>query len=328
MPGNLLNADTSFPEFTEGQSSKEKIDIVMNYLFMLLEQLRYSMSNLGRDNFNDAEFEDITNMITEPLYVQLEDDEKNIAALQITARGLTSRVTDVEGNVSQLTQTSNALMSRMSDAEGNISTLTQTSESLQSQISDTAGTVSTLSQTINGLTLSVSNGSKQSVIRIMSGGVQIGSSGTISMSGMVTFNDLSTQGQTVINGGNITTGTISAINISGCMITGSVFRSILQASGALGGEIQMCYLTENYVAGGICLNDQGAGSSTERKYRMFIYTNTVNEVGFAMKLQSASGMSFEAAENTYIGSGTSCVIEAPNIELKGNVYVNGTLLTV
>ena len=59
MPSNMLNNDTMFPTFTEEQSSGEKIDLILNYLRMLVEQLRYSTYNLGVDNFNDAELNEL-----------------------------------------------------------------------------------------------------------------------------------------------------------------------------------------------------------------------------------------------------------------------------
>lgn len=51
------------------------------------------------------------------------------------------------------------------------------------------------------------------------------SSQSISFSGMVSFTDLSTSGWTTINGDNITTGTIEAIDIYGCTIEGSTFKA-------------------------------------------------------------------------------------------------------
>ena len=155
MPSNLLNADTSFPQFTEGQSDKEKIEKITSYLFMLLEQLRYSLSNLDKENFNDAGFDEIVDIITEPVYIQLADDEQRIAALQVTAQGLSARISDAEGNITALTATSTSLTSRITSAEGSISTLQQTATSLTSRISDAEGNISTLSQTVNGMTLSV-----------------------------------------------------------------------------------------------------------------------------------------------------------------------------
>ena len=74
------------------------------------------------------------------------------------------------------------------------------------------GDFSELEQKVNGFTISVTNGTTSSIIKLMSGSTVI-SSQTISMSGLVTFTDLSTAGQTTINGANIMTGTISADSI-------------------------------------------------------------------------------------------------------------------
>ena len=314
MPSNLLTADTTFPTLTQEQSTDEKFEKITSYLYMLLEQLRYSMGNLDKENFNDAGLEEIANIITEPVYVQLKDDEANIAALTVTAAGLGARLSDAEGNITQLTATTTSLTSRISSAEGSISTLQQTATSLTSRISDAEGNISSLTQTVNGMTLSVTNGSSSSTIRLLANGVQL-SSQSISFSGMVSFTDLSTSGWTTINGDNITTGTIEAIDIYGCTIEGSTFKSVLKADGT--------------VAGGIRLDDQGAGTEYERTYRMFIYTNYVQGVGFAMKLQSASGISMEADENVFLYAGTRMTIRGDSgIYLTGDVYVNGTLLQV
>ena len=325
MPSNLLNADISFPQFTEEQSDAEKIEKITSYLFMLLEQLRYSMSNLDKENFNDAGFDEIANIITEPVYIQLADDDQRITALQVTAQGLSGRISDAEGNISSLTATATSLTTRITNAEGSISTLQQTATSLTSRISDAEGNISTLSQTVNGLTLSVSNGSSSSTIKLLANGVQL-SSQSISFSGMVTFTDLETSGWTTINGDNITTGTIEAIDIYGCNIEGCTFRSILKGNGNIGGEIEMCYINSNYIAGGIRLDDQGAGTEYERQYRMFIYTDTILGVPFCLKIHSANGMSIDSDEIIAILAEGNITIRGPEIRLVGDVYYNGTLL--
>lgn len=225
MPSNILAADTSFPQLTDQQTTDEKFSVLTNYLYMLLEQLRYSMANLGRENFNDTAFQDIANLITEPVYVQLEDVDGNIASLYATAESLTSRMGDAEGNISVLQQTSTSLTSRISDAEGNISVLQQTSQSLTSRISNAEGDISSLTQTVNGFTLEVSNGSTSSVIRLLSGSAEI-SSQTIQMNGLVTFTGLA-NGTTTINGGCIKTGLIDADRLN---LTGAITFSDLSSS--------------------------------------------------------------------------------------------------
>lgn len=323
MPSNILTTDTSFPQLTEEQSTDEKFGVITNYLYMLLEQLRYSMANLGRENFNDAEFDNIANIITEPVYVQLEGVEGEVASLQLTAQSLTSRITDAEGNISTLQQTSNSLMARVQDAEGNISSLQLTAQSLTTRITNAEGAVSSLTQTVNSITLSVSNGEYSSTIRLLMDGIVM-SSRTIQFSGMVTFSDLEGSGTTIINGDNIQTGTISAINISGCIIEGSTFRSTLSYNGGVGGEIEFYYLSNYYLAGGIRLDDQGAGTQYENRYRMFVYTESVAGVAFAMKLQAAGGISIEAGEAVYVRAGEGVSINANSrIDLNGNLYING-----
>lgn len=332
MPSNLLNADTAFPQFTRETSDSEKIEQITSYLFMLLEQLRYSLYNLDKDNFNDAGLEEIGKIFTDPVYVRLEGAEGGIHELNVTAQLLSSRIEDAEGNVSQLQQTAKTLTSRITDTEGNVSSLQQTAQSLSSRISDAEGNVSTLTQTVNGMRLSVVNGESSSTITLTANGVGI-SSQDIRFTGMVTYSGLS-GGTTTIDGACIKTGTISAVNISSCTIEGCTFRSVMQGYGSYGGEIQFCYLYNWMVAGGIRLDDQGAGTDTEARYRMFLYTNNVMGVSFAMKLESAGGVSIVSPRNVYLNGGGELTADADRILLRGgdiylsgNVYINGALYT-
>ena len=262
MPSSLQTLDTAFPKIDDHQTTEENFNQVVNYLYMLLENLRYTLGNLGEDNFNDTELDSIGKLITEPVWARIADDEGNIHTLNVTAQNLLSQVSDLDGNLSALQQTAETLSSRITTADGNISALTQTAESLSSKISDAEGNISSLSQTVNGLSskistaegnisslqqtasslstkvsnvegsvstltqtvngfsLSVSNGTSSSTIKLMSGSTVI-SSKSISFSGMVTFSDLSAKGSTTINGGNITTGEIDAVDIRGVKVYGS-----------------------------------------------------------------------------------------------------------
>ena len=215
MPGNLLNADISFPDLTGEQSTQEKFRLVENYLYMLLEQLRYSFGNIGMENFNDSELDSLVNLITEPIYVQLEDEAGNIASIAATAEQLVSRMTDAEGNISVLQQTSTTIMSQVSDLEGNVSTLQQTSQSLAAQVSNVEGNVSKISVTVSGITQSVSDletGMSQT-LRISPNGVTI----TNAQGDAVTF-----------DGGQIdaTSLYVNAANIRGTLQIGQLPSSV------------------------------------------------------------------------------------------------------
>ena len=175
MPSNILTTDTSFPNLNGNQSTDEKFRLITNYLYMLLEQLRYSMANLGLENFNEKEFDDIVNLITEPVYVQLSDLEGNVSSLTVTAEQLNSRMSDAEGNISTLQQTSNSFSTQITDLQGNVSTLQQTSQAFNVRLTNAEGDLAQVTVTVNGITQSVSDletGLSQTV-RIAPNGVTI-----------------------------------------------------------------------------------------------------------------------------------------------------------
>lgn len=67
MPGSILNADINFPHFTGQESTEQKIDTIQNYLFMLYEQLRYSMGNLGTENFSEGGIKDLEQIVAKKI---------------------------------------------------------------------------------------------------------------------------------------------------------------------------------------------------------------------------------------------------------------------
>lgn len=157
MPGNILSADTQFPNFAGQENPAEQIRTIRNYLYMLLEQLRYTLNNLDAGNFNTEGLKEIQDAISQPILKQLSDTDGNLAELQVTAVGLASRVSSNEGDISQLEQTAQGLSSRVVDAEGNISSLQQTANGLSSRVTSAEGNISSLQQTENGLSSRVSN---------------------------------------------------------------------------------------------------------------------------------------------------------------------------
>ncbi len=46
--------DAGLPRFSGGESTEEKVSAIQNYLFMLLEELRFLLRHLGKDNFTQA----------------------------------------------------------------------------------------------------------------------------------------------------------------------------------------------------------------------------------------------------------------------------------
>ena len=212
MPTNLSAADASFPQLTEKQSTDEKIEKIQSYLYMLLESLRFQLSNIEKENFNDTAFEEISDIITEPVYAQISDVEGNVTSLGLKADGLSVLIQNAEGEISTLQQTAKSLSSRVTTAEGEASTALQTAKSI---------------------TLNVTNSTDSSTIQLSADGITTQSK-TIKFTGEVVFkSDLSTEGSTTINGANITTGTITGRTISGGTITGATITGNTISGGTI-----------------------------------------------------------------------------------------------
>ena len=177
MPGNILNADTGFPQFTGDESSDAKIDKVMNYLYMLLEQLRYSLNNLDADNFNDTGLREIGEGIARPLQTSFENEFLKTNALiegisdefgsQI--RLLTDWVgTDADGNlvssaasITQSVDANSAQITLLNQWKGTTSSSLAAVQTLASQneakISSLTSWKNTAEDDIDGLAASVAS---------------------------------------------------------------------------------------------------------------------------------------------------------------------------
>ena len=67
MPDRMHLIDTGFPNFSGYEKTEEKVEAIQNYLFMLLEELRFLLRNLDGDNFNDAGLAEIAQSVAAAL---------------------------------------------------------------------------------------------------------------------------------------------------------------------------------------------------------------------------------------------------------------------
>ena len=264
MPTAQMLTEEALPKYHAEDRDSDRIKTIYNYLFMLVEQLRYSLGNISEDNFNPASLDKIKSDISEPIYRRIEDSD---------------------GNISSLTQTASSLTSRISNNEGDISSLTQTCSSLTSRISNAEGDISSISQTVNGISLSVSNESGQSTISLIRNGIAV-SSETIVFSGFVRFTDLSTSGSTTINGDNITTGSIKVDLIKPNSQGWIVFDASISASALEGRRLGMDENVE------IVLGSQSAVPIVQSSYPKSIYMQSYDPVIFSQTPKVRSGNDF------------------------------------
>lgn len=205
MPSNWLYIDTNFPSFTQKESDGEKIETMQDYLFMLVEQLRYTLRNLDLKNMNKAAMNGFLQNIREPIYAKIEDTNKNVNELSITAKGLSTRISNAEGSITQLGATADGLATEIRNAKGDITQLGATANGLSARISSNEGSITNLTadvngirtqvsgkinsseaqtlinQSLDGITLSATSGESGTVFKLMYDGAVLASTGSVDL---------------------------------------------------------------------------------------------------------------------------------------------------
>ena len=171
MPTTFQLVETTFPN-GEGKDTQEQINGVYDYLFVLLEQLRYTLFNLDGSNINQNALSEFIKNISEPIYAKIEDTDKNVNEISITAKGLDARLSNAEGDITQLDTTAKGLQVSVSNLDGAITNIKTDVNGIRATVSgkiDGTEAQSLINQSINGITLSVSSGSGGSTFTLKSG---------------------------------------------------------------------------------------------------------------------------------------------------------------
>ncbi len=118
---------------------------------------------------------------------------------------------------SQIIKTAEEITLKVEATDDRVSNLSLKIDSFETRIQGAENQVSSIAQKVDSITLSVSNEEASSTIQLKAGSTVI-SSQEIKMTGVVTFEDLSTEGKTTIHGGNIETDTLRVNNLYGSYV--------------------------------------------------------------------------------------------------------------
>lgn len=119
---------------------------------------------------------------------------------------------NLQGRMLEIVTTVDGLRVKASELDGKYAELRLEVNHFGVELSDTkAELYSAIDQTVGSIKLEVSNKGSTSTLTLRAGDAVLSSTNVV-ITGFVTFNSLSTKGQTTINGGNITTGTITSSN--------------------------------------------------------------------------------------------------------------------
>lgn len=262
---------------------------------------------------------------TNELYRDLEMTQ---STLTDTANGLQSQITqtaeeinlrvtnEVEGLESEISQTAEQISLRVTnEVAGLESKITQTADSITSTVTDQINeTKSEIKQTTDSISLKVDNQGElvaQLVLDVNG----------INARGYVTFTDLAGTGTTVINGSNITTGTISAdrINMRGAISWGDLDEdckdTIASYAGADGDDANVPDYIHNTYIDAVTIKSptiQGGTLSAGTTADGYCYL-------------SSTGFNFHSSEKPICGIGYySAHKELPYILLGGGIDEWGT----
>lgn len=184
MPSNWLYIDTNFPSFTQKESASDKIETMQDYLFMLVEQLRYTLHNLDLSNMNKTAADEFVKQITDPIYGEIKNAEGSITQLGVTADGLAARIGDAEGNITQLQATAQGLSASISNLNGSVTNLTADVNGIRATVRtkiDATQAQSIFDQSATGFTLGATSGENGTIFKLNYNGVQVASTGSIDL---------------------------------------------------------------------------------------------------------------------------------------------------
>lgn len=184
MPSNWLYIDTNFPSFTQKENVNDKVETMQDYLFMLVEQLRYTLHNLDLSNMNKTAADGFVKTITQPIYAEIKNAEGSITQLGVTADGLAARIGDAEGNITQLQATAKGLQASVSNLNGSVTNLTADVNGIRAQVRGKIGTSEAqtlIDQSLNGITLSATSGESGTIFKLMYDGAVLASTGSVDL---------------------------------------------------------------------------------------------------------------------------------------------------
>lgn len=251
------------------------VKTLANHVFQLEENLRYALRNLDVTNFNDLGLARYENG---RLQVYSEVVEVQAKKLRLEFGEETDEI------YAQISATADELLSEISKVDGNYGTL-------ESRITQTAREVSAIVSSVGAggevtaaSIVAAINADGNSQVKI--------SANKVDISGVVTFSDLMLQGNTTINGNNITTGVINAVDF---VARGDMYSAPDSMTGFVAQEPNGNAIGR--VGYGNIANSGVTGYDWQRRDQLYLATYEYYYNGFrympTVKILGAGGVSME-----------------------------------
>ena len=142
MPQKWQQVDTDFPTFTGNESVTEKVDQIINYLRILVEELQYQLQNLDESNWNANAWNNLEANTEAAVAEKVQALENSITALKIEINALSGRVSQSESRITEA-ETAISELEQQADEQAGLT------EQLTEQLSDAQADIDDLQQRLD-----------------------------------------------------------------------------------------------------------------------------------------------------------------------------------
>lgn len=139
MPSAWTNVDANFPTITQDGDVREQISAIYNYMYSLTEELKYTLENLDKTNWNTTAMEKFTGEFTTQIKAV---DGEVVRALSLI-EGLNESITALQ----QKTEQMNTTMQQQN------ASLTNSVQQINNTLNSINGKIALLSGNSNALTI-------------------------------------------------------------------------------------------------------------------------------------------------------------------------------
>lgn len=158
MPSTWLVIDSDFPSFRKDTPMKEQVSQLQNYMVILVEQLRFQLTNLNVSNWNDTAVKQFQKDTTKDVTEKVEEMELLFDEISGTLESLAERVGEMDARCIEL-ETNAAWMEQVQEEQA------KRLEQLEDQLTDAQIEIDELRQRVKDL---------ETVVVIGEDGVTIG----------------------------------------------------------------------------------------------------------------------------------------------------------
>lgn len=102
MPNSWAMIDSSFPTFTGKENYRDQVHALQDYLYLVVEELKYKLANLNAQNWNKTALERLQKETVAPTNEEIEQ-------IKIQLTSITTKLTALTGSLNQLAEKTDSM---------------------------------------------------------------------------------------------------------------------------------------------------------------------------------------------------------------------------